>query len=82
MYVVSLWKTCAFNYLQAILKRLSVSLVSDQTGKILFIFFNNKNPVEWIKGTICYSVVRDFRKKLPIFWQKMAFKKINSTQQY
>lgn len=41
-------------------------LVSDQTGENVF-FLNNKNPMEWIKRTIYYSVMRDFRKKLPPF---------------
>lgn len=49
------------------MKRLSASLDSDQTGESVAFFFNDKNPVEWIKRLICYSVMRDFSKKSPPF---------------
>ena len=68
MYVVSPWETCAFDYLWVILKRLSVSLVSDPGGENAAYYLNSKNPVEWIKGIIHYSVMKDLRKKLPLFY--------------
>lgn len=44
-----------------------MSLVSNQTGENAVYFFNVKHPMEWIMKTIHYSVMRDFRKKLPPF---------------
>lgn len=50
------------------MKRLSVSLVGDPGGENAVYFFNSKNPVEWIKGIIHYSIMKDLRKKLPLFY--------------